>query len=85
VRKLPKLRRFKVLGGGDALGGEDHCTGVGDSPTPPVLSILTNAVGPMVVIIERPPRSCWETAPRAWEPIAGGPGTAAAFGGVYIR
>ena len=85
LRKLPRLRRFKALEGGDAYGGDDRCTGVGDSPTPPVLSIWANAVGPEAVNTERPPRNGWETAPRPWEPIAACPGAPAAFEAVSIR
>jgi hypothetical protein len=85
VRKLPRLRRFKALEGGDAYECDDRCTGVGDSPTPPVLSMLANAVGAEVINVERLPRNGWETAARPWELIAAGPGAAAAFGAVYIR
>jgi hypothetical protein len=67
VRKLPRLRRFKELEGGDGWRGDDRCTGVGDSPTPPVLSILANGVKDVVINVGRPPRNDEEVAPRAWE------------------
>ena len=85
VRKLPRLRRFVALEGGDAWRGDDRCTGVGDSPTPPVLSILANAVVDVVVSVGRPLRNGWEEVPRAWEPVEAGPGVPAASGDAFMR
>jgi hypothetical protein len=58
VRKLPRLRRFEELEVGDALRGDERCTGVGDSPTPPPVSILANGVEEVEIMGGgRPPRN----------------------------
>lgn len=77
IRKLPKLRRLE--GGGDVYRGEDRCTGVGDSPTPPVESILAKAVEDEVISVGRPLRNVWEEmGPRAGKPVVVGSGVAPA-------
>lgn len=80
VRKLVRLMR--LVAGGDVWRGENRCTGVGDSPTPPVESILAKAVED-VAIVGRPLRNAWEVGPRpAVDDGGGGP---AAFVAAVIR
>jgi hypothetical protein len=55
LRMLARLRRLEALKGGD-MGRDDRCTGVGDSPTPPVVSMLANGVEDVVFNLGRPPR-----------------------------
>ena len=71
MRKLARLMRLEVVG--DVWRGENRCTGVGDSPTPPVESILAKAVGD-VAIMGRPLRNAWEVGPRPGKPVVGGGG-----------
>ena len=64
------MRPMRPEGGGDVWRGENRCTGVGDSPTPPVESILAKAVED-VAMVGRPLRNVWEMGPR---PAVGGGG-----------
>jgi hypothetical protein len=76
VRKLVRLMRLE--GGGDVWIGENRCTGVGDSPTPPVESILAKAVED-VAMVGRALRNAWDVGPRPGKPVVdvGGVGPAA--------
>ena len=69
MRKLARLMRLEV--GGDVWRGEVRCTGVGDSPTPPVESILAKAVED-VAIVGRPLRNDWEVGPLPGKPVVDG-------------
>ena len=81
IRKLARLMRLEV--DGDVWSGENRCTGVGDSPTPPVASILAKAVED-VAIVGRPLRNVWEVGPRLGKPVVGcgGVGPAASVAAV---
>ena len=83
MRKLARLMRLE--GAGDVWRGENRCTGVGDSPTPPVESILAKAVEE-VAIMGRPLRNAWEVGPRPGKPVVdGGCVGPAAFEAAVIR
>jgi hypothetical protein len=71
MRKLARLMRLEA--GGDVWRGEVRCTGVGDSPTPPVESMLAKGVED-VAIVGRPLRNDWEVGPRLGKPVAGSGG-----------
>ena len=81
MRKLARLIRLE--GGGDVWRGENRCTGVGDSPTPPVESILAKAVEDEA-IVGRPLRNAWKVVPRPGKPVVdgGGVGPAASVAAV---
>jgi hypothetical protein len=69
MRKLARLMRLE--GGGDVWRGENRCTGVGDSPTPPVESILAKAVEDVAIMGRL--RNGWEV-PRPGKPVVDGSG-----------
>ena len=54
--KFARLRRFELPARDDVCRG-DRRIGVGDSPTPPVVSIWANAVEDVTIGVGPPPRA----------------------------